>query len=52
MFSQVTDVTFKTKLFDNNFGNSVHFQKSKPDKKKKYEAYLELVHYVGVVSHL
>lgn len=52
MFSQVTDVTFKTKLFDNNFGKSVHFQKPKPDKEKKYEAHLELVHYAGVVSYL
>lgn len=26
MFSQATDVTFKTKFFD-NFGKSVHFQK-------------------------
>nr|KAF6382943.1 myosin heavy chain 15 [Pipistrellus kuhlii] len=47
----VTDVTFKTKLFDNNFGKSVHFQKPKPDKKKKYEAYLELVHYAEVVPY-
>ncbi|XP_060990295.1 myosin-15 [Dama dama] len=49
MFHQATDVTFKTKLFDNHFGKSVHFQKPKPD--KKYEAHFELVHYAGVVPY-
>ncbi|XP_014647754.1 PREDICTED: myosin-15 [Ceratotherium simum simum] len=51
MFPQATDVTFKTKLFDNHFGKSVHFQKPKPDNKKKYEAHFELVHYAGVVPY-
>lgn len=51
MFSQTTDVTFKTMIFFDNFGKSVHFQKPKTDK-KKYEAHLELVHYAGMVSYL
>ena len=51
-FPQATDVTFKTKLFDNHFGKSVHFQRPRPDKKKKYEAHFELVHYAGVVSYV
>ncbi|XP_010836860.1 PREDICTED: myosin-15 [Bison bison bison] len=51
MFHQATDVTFNTKLFDNHFGKSVHFQKPKPDNKKKYEADFELVHYAGVVPY-
>nr|XP_060496089.1 myosin-15 isoform X2 [Panthera onca] len=50
MFPQATDVTFKTKLFDNHFGKSVHFQKPKPDN-KRYEAHFELVHYAGVVPY-
>lgn len=52
MFHQATDVTFKTKLFDNHFGKSVHFQKPKPDSEKKHEAHFEVVHYAGVVSYL
>ncbi|XP_037004764.2 myosin-15 [Artibeus jamaicensis] len=51
MFPQAADVTFKTKLFDNHFGKSVHFQRPRPDKKKKYEAHFELVHYAGVVPY-
>ncbi|KAM9089909.1 LOW QUALITY PROTEIN: myosin-15 [Megaptera novaeangliae] len=51
MFHQATDVTFKTKLSDNHFGKSVHFQKPKPDNKKKYEAHFELVHCAGVVPY-
>uniref|UniRef100_A0A8C3YQK6 Myosin heavy chain 15 n=1 Tax=Catagonus wagneri TaxID=51154 RepID=A0A8C3YQK6_9CETA len=51
MFHQATDVTLKTKLFDNHFGKSVHFQKPKPDSEKKHEVHFELVHYAGVVSY-
>ncbi|XP_066097731.1 myosin-15 [Saccopteryx bilineata] len=51
MLPQATDVTLKAKLFDNHFGKSVHFQKPKPDKKQKYEAHFELVHYAGVVPY-
>nr|XP_035130060.2 myosin-15 [Callithrix jacchus] len=50
MFPEATDLTFKTKLFDNHFGKSVHLQKPKPDK-KKCEAHFELVHYAGVVPY-
>ncbi|XP_029795109.1 myosin-15 [Suricata suricatta] len=50
MFPQATDVTFKTKLFDNHFGMSVHFQKPRPDN-KRCEAHFELVHYAGVVPY-
>ncbi|XP_008046762.1 myosin-15 [Carlito syrichta] len=50
MFTKATDMTFKTKLFDNHFGKSVYLQKPKP-KKKKYEAHFELVHYAGVVPY-
>ncbi|XP_077850248.1 myosin-15 [Macaca mulatta] len=50
MFPKATDLTFKTKLFDNHFGKSVHLQKPKPDK-KKFEAHFELVHYAGVVPY-
>lgn len=48
MFPQATDVTFKTKLFDNHFEKSVYFQKPKPDK-KDYEAHFEPGHYAGVL---
>ncbi|KAF3827593.1 hypothetical protein GH733_003079 [Mirounga leonina] len=47
---QATDVTFKTKLFDNHFGKLVYFQKPKPDN-KRYEAHFELVHYAGTVPY-
>ncbi|XP_032154811.1 myosin-15 [Sapajus apella] len=50
MFPKATDLTFKTKLFNNHFGKSVHLQKPKPDK-KKCEAHFELVHYAGVVPY-
>uniref|UniRef100_A0A8C2VCK6 Myosin heavy chain 15 n=1 Tax=Chinchilla lanigera TaxID=34839 RepID=A0A8C2VCK6_CHILA len=52
MFPKATDMTFKTKLFDNHFGKSVYFQKPKLDKKEKYEVHFELVHYAGVVIFL
>uniref|UniRef100_A0A8C6B738 Myosin motor domain-containing protein n=1 Tax=Monodon monoceros TaxID=40151 RepID=A0A8C6B738_MONMO len=51
MFHQAADVTFKTKLSDNHFGKPVHFQKPKPDNKKKYEAHFDLVHCAGVVPY-
>nr|XP_010969056.2 myosin-15 isoform X2 [Camelus bactrianus] len=50
MFHQATDMSFKTKLFDNHFGKSVHFQKPKPGN-KNYEAHFELVHYAGMVPY-
>ncbi|XP_004644026.1 myosin-15 [Octodon degus] len=51
LLPKATDLTFKTKLFDNHFGKSVYFQKPKPDKKEKYEVHFELVHYAGVVPY-
>nr|XP_014351236.1 PREDICTED: myosin-7-like [Latimeria chalumnae] len=51
MFPKATDITFKSKLFDNHLGKSPNFQKPKPDKKRKYEAHFELVHYAGVVPY-
>ncbi|XP_026348630.3 myosin-15 [Ursus arctos] len=50
VFPQATDVTFKTKLFDNHFGKSAYFQKPKSGN-KRYEAHFELVHYAGVVPY-
>ncbi|VCX05403.1 unnamed protein product [Gulo gulo] len=50
VFPQATDVTFKTKLFDNHFGKSAYFQKPRPDN-KGYEAHFELVHYAGTVPY-
>ncbi|KAM6162858.1 LOW QUALITY PROTEIN: myosin-15 [Erethizon dorsatum] len=51
MVPRATDMTFKTKLFDNHFGKSVYFQKPKFDKKEKYDVHFELVHYAGVVPY-
>uniref|UniRef100_H0V075 Myosin heavy chain 15 n=1 Tax=Cavia porcellus TaxID=10141 RepID=H0V075_CAVPO len=51
MLAKATDMTFKTKLFDNHFGKSVYFQEPKLDKKEKHEAHFELVHYGGVVPY-
>ncbi|XP_072288188.1 LOW QUALITY PROTEIN: uncharacterized protein [Pyxicephalus adspersus] len=51
MFPKATDVTFKAKLYDNHVGKSPNFQKPRPDKKRKYEAHFELVHYAGVVPY-
>ncbi|XP_073682422.1 myosin, heavy chain 7B, cardiac muscle, beta a [Garra rufa] len=51
MFPKATDNSFKAKLFDNHLGKSANFQKPRPDKKRKYEAHFELVHYAGVVPY-
>ncbi|TRY66528.1 hypothetical protein DNTS_015906 [Danionella cerebrum] len=51
MFPKATDNSFKAKLFDNHLGKSPNFQKPRPDKKRKYEAHFELVHYAGVVPY-
>lgn len=50
MFPKATDISFRTKLYDNHVGKSPNFLKPKPDKKRKYETHFELVHYAGVVS--
>lgn len=49
MFPKASDMSFKAKLYDNHIGKSPNFQKPRPDKKRKYEAHFELVHYAGVV---
>ncbi|XP_076133037.1 myosin-7-like [Alosa pseudoharengus] len=51
MFPKATDNSFKAKLYDNHIGKSPNFVKPKPDKKRKYEAHFELVHYAGVVPY-
>lgn len=52
MFPKASDMSFKAKLYDNHIGKSPNFQKPRPDKKRKYEAHFELVHYAGVVCPL
>ncbi|XP_061543315.1 myosin, heavy chain 7B, cardiac muscle, beta a isoform X2 [Phycodurus eques] len=51
MFPKATDSSFKAKMYDNHIGKSPNFQKPRPDKKRKYEAHFELVHYAGVVPY-
>ncbi|CAB1335992.1 unnamed protein product [Coregonus sp. 'balchen'] len=51
MFPKATDVSFKTKLYDNHTGKSPNFLKPRPDKNRKYETHFELVHYAGVVPY-
>ncbi|XP_046881581.1 myosin, heavy chain 7B, cardiac muscle, beta a isoform X4 [Hypomesus transpacificus] len=51
MFPKATDGSFKAKMYDNHIGKSSNFQKPRPDKKRKYEAHFELVHYAGVVPY-
>ncbi|NWV67764.1 MYH7 protein, partial [Malurus elegans] len=51
MFPKASDMTFKSKLYDNHIGKSPNFQKPRPDKKRRYEAHFEVVHYAGVVPY-
>ncbi|EMP37847.1 Myosin-6 [Chelonia mydas] len=51
MFPKATDMTFKAKLYDNHLGKSPNLQKPRIDKKRKYEAHFELLHYAGVVPY-
>ncbi|XP_042197919.1 myosin-7B isoform X1 [Callorhinchus milii] len=51
MFPKASDMSFKAKLYDNHLGKSPNLQKPRPDKKRKYEAHFELVHYAGVVPY-
>ncbi|XP_048464452.1 myosin heavy chain, cardiac muscle isoform-like [Rhincodon typus] len=51
MFPKATDMSFKAKLYDNHLGKSPNLQKPRPDKKRRYEAHFELVHYAGVVPY-
>ncbi|XP_075997481.1 myosin, heavy chain 7B, cardiac muscle, beta a [Genypterus blacodes] len=51
MFPKASDSSFKAKMFDNHLGKSANFQKPRPDKRRKYEAHFELLHYAGVVPY-
>ncbi|XP_062400945.1 myosin, heavy chain 7B, cardiac muscle, beta a [Sardina pilchardus] len=51
MFPKATDSSFKAKLYDNHVGKSPNFQKPRPDKKRKFEAQFEIMHYAGVVPY-
>ncbi|KAE8292690.1 Myosin-7B Myosin cardiac muscle beta chain Myosin heavy chain 7B, cardiac muscle beta isoform [Larimichthys crocea] len=51
MFPKATDLSFKTKLYDNHLGKSPNFQRPRLDKKRKYETHFELFHYAGVVPY-
>ncbi|XP_056590352.1 myosin, heavy chain 7B, cardiac muscle, beta a isoform X1 [Triplophysa dalaica] len=51
MFPKASDSSFKAKLYDNHLGKSANLQKPRPDKKRKYEAHFELLHYAGVVPY-
>uniref|UniRef100_A0A8D0A4E7 Myosin-7B n=1 Tax=Sander lucioperca TaxID=283035 RepID=A0A8D0A4E7_SANLU len=51
MFPKASDSSFKAKMYDNHIGKSPNFQKPRPDKKRKYEAHFELMHYAGVVPY-
>ncbi|XP_037101790.1 myosin-7B-like, partial [Syngnathus acus] len=51
MFPKATDFSFKTKLYDNHLGKSPNFLRPRLDKKRKYEAHFEVVHYAGVVPY-
>ncbi|KAL6037826.1 hypothetical protein STEG23_003224 [Scotinomys teguina] len=51
MFPKASDASFKAKLYDNHSGKSPNFQQPRPDKKRKYQAHFEVVHYAGVVPY-
>ena len=50
MFPKATDMTFKSKLYDNHLGKSNNFQKPR-NVKGKQEAHFSLVHYAGTVDY-
>ncbi|XP_037630069.1 myosin heavy chain, fast skeletal muscle [Sebastes umbrosus] len=50
MFPKATDVTFKSKLYDQHLGKTKAFEKPKPAKGKA-EAHFSLVHYAGTVDY-
>ncbi|XP_004068560.2 myosin heavy chain, fast skeletal muscle [Oryzias latipes] len=50
MFPKATDITFKSKLYDQHLGKTASFQKPKPTKGKA-EAHFSLVHYAGTVDY-
>uniref|UniRef100_A0A3Q2PLC3 Myosin heavy chain, fast skeletal muscle n=1 Tax=Fundulus heteroclitus TaxID=8078 RepID=A0A3Q2PLC3_FUNHE len=47
---KATDMTFKSKLYDQHLGKSAPFQKPKPAKGKA-EAHFSLMHYAGTVDY-
>nr|XP_060141175.1 myosin-7B isoform X3 [Globicephala melas] len=51
MFPKASDASFQAKLYDNHAGKSSNFQQPRPDKKRKYLAHFEVVHYAGVVPY-
>ncbi|TKC39328.1 hypothetical protein EI555_002428 [Monodon monoceros] len=51
MFPKASDASFQAKLYDNHAGKSPNFQQPRPDKKRKYQAHFEVVHYAGVVPY-
>ncbi|XP_049554839.1 myosin-7B isoform X3 [Orcinus orca] len=51
MFPKASDASFQAKLYDNHAGKSSNFQQPRPDKKRKYQAHFEVVHYAGVVPY-
>ncbi|XP_027476593.1 myosin-7B isoform X3 [Zalophus californianus] len=51
MFPKASDASFRAKLYDNHAGKSPNFQQPRPDKKRKYQAHFEVVHYAGVVPY-
>ncbi|GAB1287116.1 Myosin-7 [Apodemus speciosus] len=51
MFPKASDASFRAKLYDNHSGKSPNFQQPRPDKKRKYQAHFEVVHYAGVVPY-
>ncbi|XP_066277748.1 myosin-16-like isoform X1 [Branchiostoma lanceolatum] len=50
MFPKASDMTFKSKLYDNHEGKTANFQKPKPGK-RKFEAHFAIGHYAGVVPY-
>ncbi|KAM4606658.1 myosin-7-like [Polymixia lowei] len=50
MFPKASDITFKTKLYDNHLGKNPNFQKPRIIKGRP-EAHFSLVHYAGTVDY-
>ncbi|KAI1229527.1 Myosin-7, partial [Lamprotornis superbus] len=50
MFPKASDMTFKSKLYDNHLGKSANFGKPR-NVKGKSEAHFSLVHYAGTVDY-
>ncbi|NXB30646.1 MYH6 protein, partial [Eulacestoma nigropectus] len=50
MFPKASDMTFKSKLYDNHLGKSANFGKPR-NVKGKSEAHFSLIHYAGTVDY-